>query len=141
MYCEGQTLPQIAATVGASQSTVAKWSSKNNWKAQRALAGTSRESGSQPSDFSDLSLSEKQHQYSENMENVALEFSEHAASLAGSQLVPVADRLKKLDDVSRRALKMEPKPACLVQIGLLTGPIEQRRELTTPNHLQAIEIQ
>src|SRR5436305_1923370 len=110
LYCDGNTLPQIAATVGASQSTVAKWSSKNNWKAQRALAGTSRDSGSQPSDFSHLSLPQKQVQYGENMENVALEFSEHAAALSGSQLVPLADKVKKLDEVARKALKLEPKP-------------------------------
>jgi hypothetical protein len=129
LYCEGNTLPQIAAAVGASQSTVAKWSSKNNWKARKALVCTGGDNGSQPTDFSDLSLPQKQDHYNQHLENVALNFAEHAASLGGSQLVPVADKVKKLDEMARKALKMEPKPNCLIQIALLSAPAEKRARI------------
>jgi hypothetical protein len=132
LYATGNSLPQIAAQIGIPAATIARWSSKNGWKARKTMIASTSGSTADPSElpgFSDLSLPEQQDRYDERMRDVALRFADHARGLQGKDLVQVADKLLKADALSRKALKIEQLvPAQIVQIALLSTPVEKRAQ-------------
>jgi transposase-like protein len=133
LYAADNSLPQIAAELGIPASTIARWSSKNGWKARKTLiagsAGSTADSSELPG-FSDLSLPEQQDRYSEKLRDVALRFADHAHGLQGKELVQFAEKLLKADALSRKALKIEElAPAQIIQIALLSTPIEKRAQI------------
>lgn len=126
LYLEGKSNPEIAADLGIPPMTLARWSSNGKWKTQKLLA----QSGSvdavasvDTSEFENLSLGEKQVLYEDIMTNRAIRFARSLEAMPDQQFLSSADKIKKIDDVVRKALKLEvPKPLCIVQIGLLAAP-------------------
>jgi hypothetical protein len=139
LYAEANSLPQIAAALDVPISTIARWSSKGGWKARKALLVTGQDGNAAATKpaadlpvYSDLLLTEQQDLYNEKLRDVALRFADHAHGLQGKELVQVADKLLKGDALSRKALKIEDLvPPQIVQIALLSAPVEKRAQSDT----------
>jgi uncharacterized protein YjcR len=131
LYLEGKPNPEIAGDLGIPLMTLARWSSNGKWKTQKLLAqGGSVDAiaAVDTSEFENLSLDEKQVLYEEIMSNRAIRFAKSLEAMPDAQFMSSADKIKKLDEVVRKALKLDggPKPACIVQIALLSTPAEKR---------------
>ena len=69
-----------------------------------------------------LAFAEKQSRYSTMMAESALRFAETVKALSPQGLVASADKIAKLDQVARKALKLEnEKPRSIINIGLLAS--------------------
>ena len=97
---------------------------------RRQLGATKREpSIQQPAtnslgeaELESLAFAEKQSRYSTMMAESALRFAETVKALSPQGLVASADKIAKLDQVARKAVKLESdKPRSAINIRLLAG--------------------
>jgi hypothetical protein len=78
-------------------------------------------------------LQSQQEQYTAGMTRYALTVAAAAAQMDGNEALLKSDKVKRADEVPRRALNLETeKPSQVIQIGLLCGasgpmPLRHRR--------------
>ena len=137
MFTQRMPLAKIGEALEVPADTVRKWSSKGKWKARMlASGGTSaqpRVGAETPATNDDidaqlakliaLPFAEKQQAYLDIMANESLRAALSITKVPHAALVQNADKVKKLDEVARRALKIEDnKPTVVVNVGLLSQP-------------------
>lgn len=148
LYCKGKTSEEIGQALGIRPETVRRWSSKGKWKnrklfdekgdaaaselVSRMLAADKRQSVSTRQNQSesnspaskDMSLEDKQAVYRDTMAEQGLRIMEIISSLSPEEMLRNAEKLKHLDNLARKALDIEDKPAFnVIPIGLLSQPI------------------
>ncbi|MFZ3376216.1 MAG: hypothetical protein WA183_11745 [Chthoniobacterales bacterium] len=137
LYEQGKSNPEIANALDIPVSTLARWSSKGKWKLRRQLASRPGiELGAlTPTDqdildeISQLTFEEKQALYDEMMSDHALRVAYIVKGLSPQGVVVNADKIKKLDETARKALKLESdKPRPLINIALLSyGTVKEAK--------------
>ncbi len=147
LFAQRIPLAGIADRLTIPVDTIRKWSSKGKWKTRLFLSGaggvipTSVQPGNgslgvvegieaQLAKLVNLPFEEKQGVYRDLMANEALRAALSIQSVPSSALVQQADKVKKLDEVARRALHLEEdKPAVIVNVALLgRGVVRQEKQ-------------
>jgi len=145
LFVQRIPLTKIGETLNIPVDTIRKWSSKGKWKTRRLLTGAgdcapgknnvmtvrateSNDIHAQLAKLIGLTFEEKQGAYREMMSNEALRAALSIQNVPSATLVQHADKVKKLDEVARKALNLEEhKPICVVNVALLARPIMDKR--------------
>lgn len=154
LFAQRKPLAEIAATTDIPIDTIRKWSSKGKWKTRLLLANSGhnmamdRSAPQSPADIenqlaalTDLSLEEKQTTYKDIMANQALRSALTIQSVPSASLFQNADRVKKLDEVARRALGIEEaKPPCVINLAFMQSwRTPDQMVHSVPVHEQSLE--
>ena len=144
LYIHGHTLDDISEHKHVPKKTLQHWQAKDHWtllKVEKQGISIARQLEHQtgncrshvPSsdddqkietekaveEFSKLTLVDKQFAYEEAMQAQAIRLPRLIALLSEGQLLMQADKLKNLDAIVRRALRLEqPAPAPVMNIGI-----------------------
>jgi transposase-like protein len=139
LYAEGKTVQDIAFELAIPQATVRTWKNRDGWAArlkdptltpEAAVLATRR---AQDIEIPET-LPERQEKYQEQLGEAAIRFAAHVSTLEGAELVQQADRIKKADEVSRKALKLETeKPAPLINLAILCSKNRERQAAAAIN--------
>ena len=137
MFARRMPLAKIGEALDVPADTVRKWSSKGKWKARLLASGgrangavipahgaaavpTSEDIDAQLAKLIALPFAEKQQAYLDLMANESLRAALAIQSVPHAALVQNSDKIKKLDEVARKALRLEEnKPQVVVNVGLL----------------------
>jgi transposase-like protein len=133
LYAEGKTVQDIAFELAIPQATVRTWKNRDGWAARLKDPTLTPEAAvlatrmAQDIEIPET-LPERQEQYQEQLGEAAMRFAHHVSTLEGPELVQQADRLKKIDEVSRKALKLESeRPNTVIQLGILCSKQRNRQ--------------
>jgi hypothetical protein len=121
----GESYNAVAAELNVAVSSIKSWRARDKWtrKPEADLAIVPESSDVEIPD----DLSEQAAQYEEDMRVTALKFSNHVKNLPPDQIAAKADRIKSLDVVNRKALRIETeKPPVAIQIAVLASSPAKR---------------
>jgi len=144
----GESYGAIESELGINPATLKSWRKRDAW-------ARPTESVASPVKVIDLVTTEEAEDVPENLVERAIEYEQNVgrsavvlsrriAKMGPDEILKNADRVKKLDDVSRRALRIERPPATpnsVIQIGvLIDGPAKPLPSMTRPQKaLPAVE--
>ena len=147
MFAEGKTYEDIAFELRIPAPTLRAWASRDKWSERKQIvaaapdldAATSQtvakalaKSSSVDLETSDLELAEKQARYQAAMGDVALKIANEARTLEGDELFAKAGKLKDLDAIARKALKLESeKPTTVINVALLSHSTDKQPRLVS----------
>jgi len=145
LYEQGKCNREIAEALGFPLNTVNRWSSKGKWKLRRRL-GTSEGTDKttlppvndnlEQAEIELLSFEEKQRRYADTMAASAVRFAYIVKNLPAQAVLLSADKIAKLDQSARKALKLEnEKPRSIINIAMLAAGNIKR--LVPVHHLPA----
>lgn len=139
LFAKRIPLARIAESLSIPLDTVRKWSSKGKWKTRLLLTGvtpglpkdfqplntaTEDDIDAQLSKLTQLSFSEKQQAYRDLMADEAIRAALSIKNVPSATLVQQADKVKKLDEVARKALRLdEQKTGMIINVALLAQPV------------------
>jgi Putative ATPase subunit of terminase (gpP-like) len=138
MFKAGAPFSDIAADLRIAAPTLRSWSRREKWTEQRKLAQVNptldREqlaSLAQREDDLEIpeGLSAKQADYQEKMQAAAIRLANRVAKMDTDELIARSSKIKDLDQVARKALKLETeRPAVLIDLKVLSQPVRPSRE-------------
>jgi len=133
LHANGVPSVEIADRVGVKATTIRSWIRRQRKKdhppAQPIVPSVVEIAA--PDEYAEIpeDLPEQARVYEENMREAAVKFSHHVKNLPAEQIAAKADRIKSLDVVNRRALKIETeKPATVIQLGVLCQPVRKVKD-------------
>lgn len=151
LFASGLSLPTVSEKLGITVYTVRNWSMRFHWRnrmlteaAKAGLVPIDRASGvTSTKETESLSLAEAQGKYEETMQAQALRIAQIIKETPDAQLFAGADRIKKLDETARKALKLESdKPRTMVNIALLShGTVERAKVVRELSVVTALTIE
>lgn len=128
MFEAGASYREINETVGTPISTLRVWCKRDEWK----VAAKPDQLATSPATLDDdvpIDLPSQQQEYQTNMARAAVVMSRKVAAMPSEEVIQKADKLKSLDVVNRKALKIESeKPVCAIQIGVLCQPVRASKK-------------
>ena len=117
----GESYNAVAAELNVAVSSIKTWRSRDKWTRTKPEAGLAIVPESSDVEIPE-DLSEQAAQYEEDMRVTALKFSNHVKNLPPDQIAAKADRIKSLDGVNRKALRIESeKPQTVIQLAVLAS--------------------
>ena len=131
MFESGASYREISETVGTPISTCRVWAKRDAWSRAKSESNEIVIGDDPEIAIHDMDLPEQAETYEADMRIAALKFSHHVKNLPPDQIAARADKIKSLDGVNRRALKIETeRPPVAIQIGvLMSSPakLDQKR--------------
>ena len=124
----GESYNAVAAELNVAVSSIKTWRKRDGWT---RASETSSELMIVPTDeieiAEDMDLPEQAAQYEEDMRVTALKFANHIKNLPPDQIAAKAEKIKSLDGVNRKALKIETeRPPVAIQIAVLASSPAKR---------------
>jgi hypothetical protein len=145
MFADGKCYADIAFETRIPASTLRAWSAREAWNQRLTIerdqpqldaktAITLARRAAEPADIPH-DLPSQQTQYQENMRHAAIVFSAAVKDMPAHEMIQRADKLHKGDQTARKALLIENSPPpCVIQIALLSAPVERRLAPVSGSH-------
>jgi hypothetical protein len=143
MFADGKPYSDISFELRIPASTVRAWACRDVWPQRLAvrqnqpqLLDTDTEislarEAAEPDEIP-LDLPSQQEKYQSNMAFAAVRLSETVRLMPTHDILSKADKLNKVDQVGRRALRIEnAPPACIINVALLSGTTGKQPRLVS----------
>jgi hypothetical protein len=144
LYQEGKPFVDIAHEIRVAAPTIRCWALREKWRQRVQIARENPKMDDEaivalakreePLLEVPPELSGKQALYQTNMQTAAIAMSERVKEMGADEALSRAAKIKDLDAVARKALKLESdKPVALLQLNILTGAGRQHPRSADPN--------
>ena len=124
LFKRGRNQSEISRDLDIPRVTLARWASTHKWEERvKVERFGGKPLGETPG--TDLTFSEKQDRFRDNMAVQALRLPEIMSRMDDDELMRNADKIKSLDGIARKALNLEEAaPATVINVALLSRPVE-----------------
>jgi hypothetical protein len=126
LWESGESYGSIEAALGVNKSSLKSWRARDGWT--REKSESTELVIAETVDDVPTDLADQQQEYEQNLRKAGVLFSRKVAAMQPEEVLQKADRVKQLDSVSRKALRVETeKPICAIQIGVLCAPVRRSK--------------